>query len=56
MKSQCHTGLEVAPVQLFTCKHPLTELLPVVTPLCEELTSTAVTAHFVVDKTKFSAL
>ena len=24
MKSQCHTGMKLAPVRVFTCKHPLT--------------------------------
>ena len=23
MKSQCHTGMKLAPVRVFTCKHPL---------------------------------
>ena len=23
MKSQCHTGIKLAPVRVFTCKHPL---------------------------------
>ena len=27
MKSQCHTGIKLAPVRVFTCKHPLKELL-----------------------------
>ena len=26
MKSQCHTGMKLAPVRVFTCKHPLTRL------------------------------
>ena len=27
MKSQCHTGIKLAPVRVFTCKHPLTEVI-----------------------------
>ena len=27
MKSQCHTGMKLAPVRVFTCNHPLTVVL-----------------------------